>query len=50
MKPCHNSFVRWANKGSESKKEEKAARVLFDIEQVSDGSFEKDLLITALSV
>ncbi len=42
-------MVRWANKGSESKKEEKAARVIIDVNQFTDGSFEKDLLLAALS-
>ncbi len=49
MRPCENSIVRWANKGSESKKEEKAARVIIDVNQFADGSFEKDLLLAALS-
>lgn len=50
MKPLQNSFSRWANKGVNPKKEEKAARVFFDVEQVDDSSFEKDLMVTAFSV
>ena len=50
MKPCRNSFVRWNNKGLDSRKEEKAARVLIDVEQVDACPFEKDLMITAFSV
>lgn len=50
MKPLQNSFSRWTNKAVNSKKEEKAARVLFDVELVSDDSYEKDLMITAFSV
>lgn len=49
MKPYENSFVRWNNKGSDSKKEEKAARVLLNVDLLNDGATDKDLLITALS-
>ena len=49
MKPYENSFVRWGNKGLDSKKEEKAARVLLDVDLLNDGSTDKELLITALS-
>ena len=49
MKPYEDSFVRWNNKGSDSKKEEKAARVLLNVDLLNDGATDKDLLITALS-
>ncbi len=49
MRPCENSMVRWANKGPESKKEEKAARMIIDQDLFADGSFDKDLLLVALS-
>ena len=50
MRPCENSMVRWANKGSESKKEEKAAWVLVDIDQFYAGSIDKEQVLAALSV
>ncbi|HNX78144.1 MAG TPA: hypothetical protein PLM07_21460 [Candidatus Rifleibacterium sp.] len=50
MRPCENSMVRWANKGPESKKEEKAAWVLVDIDQFYAGSIDKEQVLAALSV
>jgi hypothetical protein len=50
MKNNENSFVRWANKGTETKKEEKAARILVDVDQFADGTIDRDLVIAALSV
>lgn len=50
MKPCQNSFVRWSNKGSDSRKEEKAARVFIDVEPAVMCQFERDLMIMAFSV
>ena len=49
MRPYENSFVAWNNKGSDSRKKEKAARVFVDIDQLSDGSADRDLLLTAMS-
>ncbi len=50
MRPYENSFVPWTNKSSDSKKKEKAARVFVDVDQLSDGSADRDLLLTAMSV
>lgn len=50
MKPCENSFVRWANKGSDTKKEERAARIIVGVDQLADGTTDRDLVIAALSV
>lgn len=49
MRPYENSFVPWNNKSSDSKKKEKAARVFVDVDQFSDGSADRDLLLTAMS-
>ncbi len=49
MRPYENSFVPWKNKSSDSKKKEKAVRVYVDVDQFSDGSTDRDLLLTAMS-
>lgn len=49
MRPYENSFVPWNNKSSDSKKKEKAARVFVNVDQFSDGSADRDLLLTAMS-